>query len=227
MFTPQRPWSCTTSLKRLQITAVLAQSHLSSNLAFITESGFAQPQVAPHLPPDLLAQALTAAAALTDDYSRGLALARLAPHLPPDLLAQALIAATAITSDSSRVQALAGLAPHLPADQRPSIISQTLSAAAAITDDDPRAWALEGLLPHLPRDLLAQALAVTPKTSSGPAIAVLKRARSMLAIDGEVAYLDLLRDSLIGIERKVCLTLLRPSDPRSLRSVGCAPLSNA
>jgi hypothetical protein len=49
--------------------------------------------LAPHLPPDLLAQALTTATAITDEDSRAEALGGLAPHLPPDLLAQALASA--------------------------------------------------------------------------------------------------------------------------------------
>ena len=62
-------------------------------------------RLAPHLPeadrPAVLAQALTAATAISDDSSRAQALTRLAPHLPeadrPAVLAQALTAATAIT----------------------------------------------------------------------------------------------------------------------------------
>ena len=60
----------------------------------------------------MLAQALTAATAIPDDYARAQALTELAPHLPPDLLAQALTAATAIPDDSAAPGAdRAGAAP--------------------------------------------------------------------------------------------------------------------
>jgi hypothetical protein len=48
----------------------------------------------PHLPGDLLGQALAAATAISDDPARAQALAGLAPHLPADLLGQALTAAS-------------------------------------------------------------------------------------------------------------------------------------
>jgi len=48
--------------------------------------------LAPHLPPDLLAQLLAVTAAIPGDSARAGALTALAPHLPPDLLPQALSA---------------------------------------------------------------------------------------------------------------------------------------
>ena len=71
--------------------------------------------------PAVLAQALAAATAITDDYSRAQALTALArlPPDQPDLLAQALAAATAITDDYSRAEALTGLAPA-PDQRRPA-----------------------------------------------------------------------------------------------------------
>ena len=115
----------------------------------------------------VLAQALAAATAITDDYSRARALTALAPQLPPDqrasVLAQALAAATAITDDYSRAEALTALAPQLPPDQRASVLAQALAAATAITDERWRARALTDLAPQLPPDqrasVLAQALA--------------------------------------------------------------------
>ena len=105
--------------------------------------------------PVVIAEALAAATAITDERSRAWALTALAEHLPPDLLAQALTAATAITDDYVRVVALTGLAPHL----LPDLLAQALAAATAITGEDARAWALTGLAEHLPPDLAAQALA--------------------------------------------------------------------
>jgi hypothetical protein len=103
----------------------------------------------------VVAEALAAATAITDERRRAWALTALAEHLPPDLLAQALTAATAITDDYVRVVALTGLAPHL----LPNLLAQALAVATAITDEDARAGALTGLAEHLPSGLAAQALA--------------------------------------------------------------------
>jgi hypothetical protein len=136
--------------------------------------------------PDLLAQALAAAAQIAWDYARARALSGLAPHLPPDLrdaaLAQALAAAAQIASDYDRARALSGLAPHLPPDLRDAALAQALAAAAQIARDYARASALSGLAPHLPPDLrdaaLAQALAAAAQIASDDARA---RALSGLA----------------------------------------------
>ena len=127
----------------------------------------------PTCPHDLLAQALAAATAITDEYfatpSLAKALAGLAPHLPARLLAQALAAATAITRDYSRAEALTALAPHLP-DPAAELLAQALAAATAITSDDRRAEALTALAPHLPEaqrpSVLAQALAAATATTN-------------------------------------------------------------
>ena len=125
--------------------------------------------------PAVLAQALTAATAITDDSVRARALAGLAPQLPAELLAQALTAATALADDYARGEALAGLAPQLPVE----LLAQALTAATAITDDSARAEALTGLAPQLPADqqpaVLAQALtaatAITDDYARGEALA--------------------------------------------------------
>jgi hypothetical protein len=105
--------------------------------------------------PAVVAEALAAATAITDERFRYWALTALAEHLPPELLGQALAAATGITDDYFRAWALTGLAPHLP----PDLLAQALAAAATITHDYLRVEALTGLAPHLPPELLAQALA--------------------------------------------------------------------
>jgi hypothetical protein len=70
----------------------------------------------PLLPPDqqpaVLAQALTAATAITDEYFRAQALTALAPHLPPDLLTAAVRVAVrtggeAMAAVATRTAALA------------------------------------------------------------------------------------------------------------------------
>ena len=86
--------------------------------------------LAPHLPArPLLAEALTAARDITDEYSRAQALTGLAPHLPePDrstTFAEALTAARDITDEYARAQVLTGLAPHLPAP----LLAEALTAA--------------------------------------------------------------------------------------------------
>ena len=68
--------------------------------------------LAPHLPQALLAEALTAARAITNERSRAFALSALAPHLPQALLAEALTAARAITYKGDRTKALSALAPQ-------------------------------------------------------------------------------------------------------------------
>jgi hypothetical protein len=165
-------------------------------------------RVAPHLPFDLLAQALAAATAITDDSSRAHALAGLAPYLPSDLLAQALAAVTAIIDDS-RADALAGLAPYLPSD----LLAQALDAATVVTDDSSRAYALARLAPHLPSDLLAQALDGTPRERPETLTAILARGRAVLRRDGDVAHVNLLRNSLNGTNRRDCLNIITAVAP--------------
>ena len=128
--------------------------------------------------PPVLAQALAAATAITDDFARAQALTGIAPHLPADLLAQALAAATAITGDAARAAVLTGLAPQLPEADQPPVLAQALAAATAITDNAARAAVLTGLAPQLPEadrpPVLAQALAAaTAITDNAARAAVL------------------------------------------------------
>ena len=60
--------------------------------------------LAPHLPPDQIAEALAAAKAIGDEGYRARALGSLAPHLPPDQIAEALAAATAIGDEGYRAR---------------------------------------------------------------------------------------------------------------------------
>jgi hypothetical protein len=182
----------------------------------------------PHLPLDLLAQALTAATAITDEGSRAAVLAALAPHLPSDLLAQAPDIAAAITDDSFRAEALSALAPQVPAQRRPDVLTQALATATAITDDGSRAMALAKLAPHLPRELLDQVLTaataipndflrswtlatLVPLLSSGERPSVLAQAlTSATAAD----------DTSGGSVRTSWLTWLAPLLPPNLRPGG-------
>jgi len=95
-----------------------------------------------------LAQALAAAQAIQDEYTRALALSDVAARLPvdqqPAVLAQALAAAQAIQDESSRAEALSAVAARLPADQT-DLLAQALAAARAIQDEDSRARALSAV----------------------------------------------------------------------------------
>ena len=121
-------------------------------------------KLAPHLPENLLDQALPAAREIGIESARAEALAALAPHLPPDLLAQALAAAGEIRDADDRTQALAALAPRLAEVGYPQ---EALAAAREIEYADDRARALAALAPHLPPEqqpkVLAEALAAARK----------------------------------------------------------------
>jgi len=164
--------------------------------------------LAPHLPADLLDQALAVATAITSDPDRARALAALAPHLPADqqpaVLGQALAATTTITNDYDRAQVLVWLAPHLPAD----LLSPALAAATAITSDYYRARALAGLAPHLPADLLGQALTVVPEGSLETLLALLERVTQLSPTVGNELLLGLLRSCFALTDRRSCLLVL-------------------
>ncbi|MFN6485299.1 hypothetical protein [Nostoc sp. DedQUE02] len=110
-----------------------------------------------YLPPNLkklaLSEALEAALAIQDEWSRAEALRALSDKLPAVLLPQALEAALAIQSEWSRAQALRALT-----DKLPDVLPQALEAALAIQDERSRAEALSALADKLPDVLLPQAL---------------------------------------------------------------------
>jgi hypothetical protein len=89
--------------------------------------------LAPHLPPELLTQALSLASAITDGSVRAHVLIGLVPHLPPDLQAQtvsnALDAVITITDDSRRSSGLSDLAPYLT----PDLLRQALTVTPTIS----------------------------------------------------------------------------------------------
>src|SRR5271157_3028957 len=60
-----------------------------------------------------LRDALAAASAISDEWSRAQVLTELAPHLPEALFPDALAAARAISDEWSRAQVLTALAPYL------------------------------------------------------------------------------------------------------------------
>jgi hypothetical protein len=112
----------------------------------------------------------------------------------------------------ARARMLSGLVSHLPEEKQPAVIAQAL-AAIAKSRDVTRAGPLAELVPHLPPDLLADTLAVTPKTSPETLAAILERGRAVLAQDADAAYADLLRDCLTDASRPACLRIISATAP--------------
>ena len=120
-----------------------------------------------------MAEALAAAKAIGDEWSRAQALGSLAPHLSPEQMTEALAAAKAISTEWSRAQALGSLAPHLSSQQ----IAEAFAAAKAIGDEGTRVRALGSLAPYVPPiqyttllDSLVQAAARLPRNQALEAI---------------------------------------------------------
>ncbi|NJR61721.1 MAG: hypothetical protein HC769_24535 [Cyanobacteria bacterium CRU_2_1] len=112
-------------------------------------------EIAPHLPIELLQQALVDARSTKDASNRASYLAGLAPHLP-EILQEALETARSIKGfrdDYERATILAKLAPHLP-----EILEEALDAACSILNEPYSGSPLSELAPYLPPELLQQAL---------------------------------------------------------------------
>jgi hypothetical protein len=173
--------------------------------------------LARHLPPGLLPQALAFATAITNNYSRALALTALAPHLPSDqradVLTQALAAANAISDSAARALSLGRLAPRLPTEQQADVLVQALAATAAITDRHDRADTLTVLAPHLLVELLAEALTLTPEESIHTITALLTRGVALARSDENAAVVDLLRNCLGTTSRHACLSIITAAAP--------------
>ena len=144
-----------------QIRAVFASSlaklgqvqealNIAGNIWLESYRAEALADLAPYLPSDLLAEALTAARKIGDADDRARVLAALAPHLPPEqqsqVLDEALDAVKNIGDESALAQALADLAPRLAELGYPQ---EALAAAREIEDEDDRAQALAALVPRL------------------------------------------------------------------------------
>jgi NB-ARC domain/APAF-1 helical domain len=113
--------------------------------------------LAPHLPENLLSEALEIACEIQDEYFRIDVMSGLAPYLPENLLSEALEVACGIQSEDDRAKALSGLAPYLPEN----LLSEALEVACGIQSESSRAHALSGLATHLPENLLSEALEVS------------------------------------------------------------------
>lgn len=86
--------------------------------------------LAPHLPSELLGEALASVHTLADERERATLLAQLAPTLPPDMLVASLAVAHSMRERDSRVLALTALAHHVPPHAYEQTIRDALAAAA-------------------------------------------------------------------------------------------------
>jgi hypothetical protein len=176
--------------------------------------------LAPFLPDgqrqDVLRQALEAAGrtGFTDD-----ALAVLAPQLPPDLLSKAVTIARDIHYDATRVKTLAALGARLPDGQQEAVFREALRDASAMERDFDVANTWRAIAAPLPVGLLAEAIALAPKSSSESAAAVLYRAARVLPEDGVGDYLQLLRAALTGLDRGGCMHVVA-STAEVISSIG-------
>jgi len=116
--------------------------------------------LAPHLPPDLLTEALATARTIRSDETRSEALAKLAPHLSVPLLTEALSAARQINSDEDRVAALAALAVFLPEGERLAVLTEAVNVVRGMWLDTDRYLSLSILTPVLPATLLTESLTI-------------------------------------------------------------------
>jgi hypothetical protein len=114
--------------------------------------------LAPHLDPAQLDQALQAATGMWDEESRLETLAALAPDLSATQLEQALNATTTFEDENPLTDTLIGLAPHLNGPARESVLDRALAAAIALKEPECRAMALAGLAPYLNAGQLNTAL---------------------------------------------------------------------
>lgn len=114
---------------------------------------------------DLLAEALAAARAITDEKDRAQVLNAVAEHLPANearqVLDEVLAAACAIADEDDRAQTLRVVMERLPTDAH-DLLAGALAAASALGDEDKRAQVLSAVAERLPADacdLLVEALA--------------------------------------------------------------------
>jgi hypothetical protein len=126
-------------------------------------------ELAPHLPAELLSEALQMARSTSDEKIRCSALAALTPHLPEEprrqALSEALQAARSIQDQENRGHALARLAPRLPKE----LLSEALQTALAISVPGYRCVALGALAPRLPEEQRQQILSEALKDARSTA----------------------------------------------------------
>jgi archaellum biogenesis ATPase FlaH len=117
-------------------------------------------KLAPHLPLDLLEQALATVGKIQWEFARAQALVALVRRLAELGYSQeALATAKEIQGECYRAKALAAIAPHLPPEQRFQVLTEALAIVREIPQANGRAEALFDLVPHLPLELLPMTLA--------------------------------------------------------------------
>lgn len=176
---------------------------------------------------EALGDALAAALAIEDRYSRVVALVDLESHLTDDLrrraLLEALRAARSIPDEGERRRALVYLVPHLLDDQ----LADALADAYTIIDPVERGPALSALLPQLPpnpRHTVARDVIALARSVDSPPLQA-----SILAAVAPVLP-DHLLDEAIEAARKIdtpydrlhVLTALLPRRPDQLHPLALA-----
>lgn len=107
--------------------------------------------LAPHLPPELLATALSELVGIYDEEVLQEILVGLAPMLSADQLATAVRLAADIDDGQRRVATILSLVPHLPTQwERKSTVAGALGTAARIAGHADEAIVSAALLPYLP-----------------------------------------------------------------------------
>lgn len=126
----------------------------------------------------LLDDALTAARAITSEWSRAEALVSLLPYLPSELLfavfAEALAAVRAVADQQARIRRIWSLAPLLPPELLPAMLDEALTTQRAINDQEYPDTLRRHLVPHLPSELLASALMAARTINQSDRAAVLE-----------------------------------------------------
>ncbi len=119
-------------------------------------------KLAPHLPSDLVEEALRVAREVQDKRYRAEVLAVFAQQMPRGrrraMLDEALGVARAIPSQPYCVEALAALAPYYPGEQRLAILDEAVAIASRIDEIGKRVETLTALVPQLTTvDLISRA----------------------------------------------------------------------
>ncbi len=109
--------------------------------------------------PEVVAEALTAARHISDDYgSRSEIIGSLVPYLPEHLLEDSLAIARSIQPPYYRAKLLIVLASYFP-----KVLDEALMVVSSIQSDKHRTESLDELAPLLPESLLSKALSVVQK----------------------------------------------------------------
>jgi hypothetical protein len=116
-------------------------------------------ELAIHLTPALLPEALETARSIEDELARAKAIKALSTNLPKELLPLALEIVRDIKNDFARAKAMTALAPRLP-----KVLPEVLQIARNIENDSDRAVVLSELAPYLP-EVLSEALEAVRNTN--------------------------------------------------------------